>query len=78
MSDLFLVGFEENWDYVNIIRRWQLDSPQIYSYISGLEILHFERNVSKSEKIDDVSVVGCQWNGNYEVYFFEGDENDGV
>jgi len=39
MSDLFLVGFEENWDYVNIIRRWQLDSPQIYSYISSLEIL---------------------------------------
>jgi hypothetical protein len=41
---MFLVGFEENWDLVNIIRRWQLDSPQIYSYISSLEVLKVSRD----------------------------------
>ena len=67
MNDLFLIGFDEQWEYVNILRKWEMESSQIYSYINCLEILYESVQEYGKSGIKAV-VIGSQWNGNYDVF----------
>lgn len=71
MNDLFLIGFEENWEYVNLLRKWEMESPQIFSFISCLELLTDVEDYQMLENGGENALIGSQWNGNYDVFCFK-------
>ena len=71
LNDLYLISFEEDWEYVNIMRKWEMESPQIYSYINCLEILSTSPDYQNLDSQYHNALVGSQWNGNYDVFCFK-------